>query len=111
VTPGPAPAAPRPPAPPAPAGAETAVRLLEALGTELGQLGWAARLAITAGRPPALHVTSTSAGAGPGADIGAGLMAGDWWYFWPGAQPIARAPSEAAALVSRALRTAARPQP
>lgn len=38
--------------------AEAAVSVLEALGAELGHLGWTARLHITAGKPPALRVAN-----------------------------------------------------
>ena len=93
----------------APAGtpATTAVDMLEALGTELGALGLAARLHIQAGAVPVLHVTSP-AGAALAEDIRAAPADRAWhyWWSWGEAVPAGTVP-EAAALISRVLRPAA----
>jgi hypothetical protein len=86
-------------------GAEIAVGLLETLAGELAGLGWDTRLRVQAGQPPGLAVAHPA--AGPGQHIRAGCWHGRWWYWWPWDEPIARDPGEAAALISRALRSAA----
>jgi hypothetical protein len=91
---------------PAYASAEVITRL-EALAAELGAVGWPARLDTPPDRVPALLAHNPEPGAAalaehvyaqPGAD-------GIWAYWWPWAEPIAATPGEAAAIVTRVLRT------
>src|SRR5580693_4766594 len=97
-----------PPATPAraPASAETAITMLEALGTELGAAGLSTRLVIQAGAVPVLHVTSPAPGS-PSRQIGAAPLAGTWHYFWPWSEPIHTTPDGAADAIRRALTTPA----
>jgi hypothetical protein len=89
---------------PGPATVETAVAMLEALGTEMEAIGWPARLDMTAGRPPSLRVANPAAAA-LAEQIYAAPRHDGFCYWWSWAEPIARHPAEAAALISRALRT------
>jgi hypothetical protein len=99
-----------PPATPAqaPPGAETAVTMLEALGTELDAAGLRTQLVIRAGAVPVLHVTSPAPGS-LSEEIGAAPLAGTWHYFWPWSEPIHTTPADAATAIRRALTTPAAP--
>jgi hypothetical protein len=91
---------------PAAPAAEAAVTMLEALGAELGDLGWTARLHITAGQPPALRVANPAAPQLADDIRAAPAAPGQPGYWWSWGDPIqAATPGEAAALISRALRT------
>jgi hypothetical protein len=86
--------------------AEAAVSLLEALGAELGRLGWTARLHISAGQPPALRVANPAAQQLADDIRAAPAPPGQPRYWWSWGDPVrAATPGEAAALISRALRT------
>jgi hypothetical protein len=90
---------------PAPA-AEAAVTMLEALGAELTGMGWTARLRVQAGRVPALHVQNPAAPQLADDIRAAPAEPGQPVYWWSWGDPVAAAtPGEAAALISRALRT------
>jgi hypothetical protein len=91
--------------PTAPA-AEAAVTMLEALGAELGCLGLTARLLIRSGQPPALRVANPAAPQLADDIRAAPASPGQPGYWWSWGDPVAAAsPGEAAALISRALRT------
>jgi hypothetical protein len=88
-----------------PTGAEAAVSRLEALGAELGRLGWTARLIIAAGTPPVLRVANPAAARLADDIRAAPAGSGQPSYWWSWGDPVAAAtPAEAAALISRALR-------
>ncbi len=99
-----------PPAATTPATVQTAISLLDALGAEPGRAGWTARLQITPGHAPGLHVQNPAAaqlaetiGAAPKED-------GFWfWFWWSWAEPIAQTVPDTAAIIVRALR--GRPSP
>jgi hypothetical protein len=78
--------------------------MLEALGAELDSLGLRTRLLIQAGRVPALHVASPAASQ-LSEQVCAAPRDGTWMFWWSWAEPIAAAAPEAAALISRVLRT------
>jgi hypothetical protein len=90
------------------AAAQTAISLLEALGTELGRAGWATRLLIVAGRAPSLHVQNPVA-AQLTETIYAAPKDDGFWFWWSWHEPIAQTSPETAAIIIRALR--ARPAP
>jgi hypothetical protein len=93
----------RPAAPPA--ATEKAISCLEALGAEMGETGWIARLQTGAGRIPCLHVQNPEPGAGALAEnIYAAPKNGSWWFWWSWAEPIAQDPPATAAIIRRTLR-------
>jgi hypothetical protein len=67
---------------------DQAVALLEALGDELGRRQWTARLQVTPGRPPCLHVQNPAAPA-LSERIYAGPRADGMWLWWPWAAAVA----------------------
>jgi hypothetical protein len=87
-----------------PATVETAISLLEALGADLGRAGWVTRLHITPGRAPSLHVQNPAA-AQLADTIWAAPKDDGFWFWWSWAEPIAKDPAAAAAIIVRALRT------
>jgi hypothetical protein len=88
---------------PAPPAAETALAMLQALGTELVRAGLRSRL-----NPQVPYLTVTSPAA---ADLSERVRAvpdaaGAWHFWWSWGEPIAAAVPEAAAAIRRVLRTA-----
>jgi len=95
------------PAAHAPTTIETIISMLEALGTELGDAGWIARLMVAPGRAPCLYVQNPEPGAAALAEhVYAALRDDGFWFWWSWAEPIAREPGDTAALIRRALRAA-----
>jgi hypothetical protein len=79
---------------------------LDALAAELLIHGWTAQVRRLPNRPPSLRARNPVPGAGalsediyvrPGEDD-------RWEYWWPWAQPIARDPASAAAVIVHVLR-------
>jgi hypothetical protein len=88
---------------------DQAITQLEALGAEIGRHGWITRLATETGRAPCLYVQNPEPGAGALAEhIYAAPKADGWWFWWSWAEPIAPDITATAAIILRALRTAAR---
>jgi hypothetical protein len=87
--------------------AGTAIDRLEALGVELGEHGWRARLQVTPGRVPSLHVQNPEAGATALAeDIYCGPREGIWYWWWSWGEAISADLAETAAIIGRVLRSA-----
>jgi hypothetical protein len=90
-----------------PATIETAISMLENLGTELAAAGWTTRLQVAPGRAPALFVGNPEPGAAAlNETIYAAPKDDGFWYWWSWSEPIARDTAQAAALIRRALRAA-----
>jgi hypothetical protein len=88
-----------------------AAELLEALAAELTRQGWTAQLHAPPGRIPSLSVTNPAATVLSDHVIAAPARDGTWCYWWSWAQRIApaAAPTRAAKMIIRVLRTADQP--
>jgi hypothetical protein len=117
---------PAPPRAAAPTTIETVIRMLEALGAELGPGGWITRLQVAPGRAPCLYMQNPEPGAPwprpstpprgttdsevrfwSGQSRQQHLPLHHHWFWWSWAEPFARDPGAAAAIITRALRSTA----
>jgi hypothetical protein len=101
---------------PTPAGStiETAITSLEALAAKLTERGWAPRLDDAFNRLPNLLVRNPEPGAQALHDrifAAPRKPGGPFWFWWSWAEPIAEDPADAAVIIMRALRSAARAAP
>jgi hypothetical protein len=87
-------------------GVATTITQLDALAAELAGQLWAARLEAPPGRLPRLHVQNPAAPALSEYVYAQPRRDGTWTYWWQGAQPIASAPAEAAAIIIGAFHAA-----
>jgi len=89
-------------------GVPTTITQLDALAAELVGHSWAARLEAPPGRLPRLHVQNPAVPALSEYVYAQPRRDGTWTYWWQGAQPIASAAAEAAAIIIGSLHAADR---
>jgi hypothetical protein len=80
-----------------------AISRLDALAAELADRGWAAQLEMPPRRLPRLHVHNSAAPAFSEYVYAQPRRDGTWTYWWPWAQPIAAATTEAATIIIGAM--------
>jgi hypothetical protein len=84
-------------------GSPSTISQLDALAAELAGHLWAARLEAPADRLPRLHVQNPAVPALSEYVYAQPRRDGTWTYWWQGAQPIAGAAAEAAAIIISSL--------
>lgn len=88
---------------------ETAVARLDALGADLTQHGWKARLQVAAGRVPSLLVQNPVPGASALTEHIYAAPKVDAWFGWSWAEPIPDTTAEAPNMIVRVFRAAVTP--